>query len=81
MKQATLQSRCECQTRLRAQVSESGTVLGGTAIFQGQSYDAPATGMNVGHSQFQVGWLCTFCGRNVVRSFYRGALEFATTSQ
>lgn len=37
---------------------------------------APATAMDAGKEQFQIGWLCPRCGRNTLRSFYRGALVY-----
>lgn len=76
MTTAKIQSRCECQAILRAEVDESGRVLGGRAEAFGTTRNAPATGMNVGGDRFQVGWLCPHCGRNTSRSFFRGALVF-----
>lgn len=76
MKIAQVQTRCECQAVLTADVDASGRVQAGRTRLYGEDELAPATGMNVGHDQFQVGWLCNICGRNTVRSFYRGALVF-----
>jgi hypothetical protein len=51
-------------------------VTGGTAKSRdGEEHIAPATAIGVGLDQFQVGWLCPVCGRNTVRSFYKGALS------
>lgn len=82
MKTAEVQTRCECQGRLCAVISESGTVLSGT-VRQGKEAPelAPATAMGVGSDTFQVGWLCPLCGRNTMRSFYRGALVFTESEQ
>lgn len=81
MKTAVVQTRCECQGRLAAVIAESGTVLSGT-VRQGKEVPefAPATAMGAGNEQFEVGWLCPLCGRNTLRSFYRGALAFSESS-
>lgn len=77
MKTAQVQTRCECQGRLSAIVDESGAVLSGSArVGKGAPELAPATAMNAGKDQFRIGWLCPLCGRNTLRSFYRGALVF-----
>lgn len=77
MKTAQVQTRCECQAKLEATVSESGTVVHGTVQKgRGDPELAPATAMGAGAEQFRVGWLCPMCGRNTLRSFYKGALVF-----
>ncbi|HXS16526.1 MAG TPA: hypothetical protein VN764_05040 [Polyangiaceae bacterium] len=76
MKASPVVTRCECQTKLSALVGADGIVTGGTAKSRdGQERNAPATAMGAGMEQFQVGWLCPVCGRNTVRSFYKGALS------
>lgn len=80
MATAKIQSRCECQAILRAEVHESGRILGGEAEAFGVRMKAPATGVNAGADRFQVGWLCPHCGRNTTRSFFRGALVFREAS-
>lgn len=77
MKTATVSSRCECQGRLSARLDEGGCVLSGAVGgLDGEYEPAPATSIAAGSEQFQVGWLCPLCGRNTVRSFYRGALIY-----
>jgi hypothetical protein len=75
MKASPVVTRCECQAKLSALVGADGIVTGGTAKSRGVEQNAPATAMGAGLDQFQVGWLCPMCGRNTVRSFYKGALS------
>ncbi len=77
MKLARVQSRCECQARLLADLNEEGRVVAGFCK-KGDSplESAPALAIGAGAAQFQIGWLCPECNRNTVRSFFRGALEF-----
>ena len=78
MKMAPIATRCECQAKLSALVDEEGIVSAGTVRTRtGQPELAPANAIGAGGEQFQVGWLCPLCGRNTVRSFYRGALVFS----
>lgn len=77
MKTASVRTRCECQGRLSAVLDESCIVLSGSA--QGAGGDpenAPATAVDAGLEEFQIGWLCPLCGRNTSRSFSRGALQY-----
>ncbi len=80
MKTASVRTRCECQGRLSAELDEAGIVLlGAVRAEDGVVELAPATAIDAGSEQFQVGWLCPLCGRNTVRSFYRGALTYTET--
>jgi hypothetical protein len=82
MKIAMIETRCECQARLSAQVDEQGRVSHGTArLGRSSPENAPATGMNAGATQFRVGWLCPLCGRNTLRSFERGGLVYTEASR
>ncbi|EYF00480.1 Hypothetical protein CAP_0570 [Chondromyces apiculatus DSM 436] len=36
---------------------------------------APAHSINAHLERFDVGWLCPFCNRNTLRTFYAGALR------
>lgn len=77
MKTASVETRCECQGRLSAELDEAGIViLGAVRTADGIVELAPATAIDAGNEQFQVGWLCPLCGRNTLRSFYRGALSY-----
>ncbi|HSC86932.1 MAG TPA: hypothetical protein VLC09_06660 [Polyangiaceae bacterium] len=80
MKIARVQSRCECQATLLADVDEAGRVVGGWAK-KGKSEpeSAPATAIHAGSDQFQIGWLCPECNRNTVRSIFRGSLLYRDT--
>lgn len=81
MKLAQVQSRCECQATLFAEVQETGQVVRGSSQKKGHERElSPATGIGVGGESFQVGWHCPECGRNVLRSFSRGGLVFREVS-
>jgi hypothetical protein len=68
-------SRCECQALLTAVLDEKRHVLEGTATHLGAREKAPAHSMGASLEHFDVGWLCPFCGRNTLRTFYAGALR------
>jgi hypothetical protein len=70
-------SRCECQATLTAILDEKRHVLEGSASYFGSKETAPAHSINAEHDRFDVGWLCPFCGRNTMRTFYAGALRSA----
>ncbi len=67
-------SRCECQAILSAELDEHRYTLSGSAYRGGVSESAPTHSINPSHDRFDIGWLCSFCGRNTLRSFYAGAL-------
>jgi hypothetical protein len=68
-------SRCECQATLSAQLTEQRYVIAGSANYLGQRESAPAHAIHPENERFDIGWLCPFCGRNVLRSFHAGALR------
>jgi hypothetical protein len=77
MKSATVESRCECEARLVAEVDEERRVLNGFAKdSRGRQRLAPATAMHVANPRFDIGFLCPFCTRNVLRSFEAEALAY-----
>jgi hypothetical protein len=80
--QATIQSRCECQATLSASLNSERHVLGGWATEprRGRREGCPAHSIGADAEQFQVGWLCPFCGRNTMRVFYAGALTWRSAS-
>ncbi|MDX2054048.1 MAG: hypothetical protein SFV15_16730 [Polyangiaceae bacterium] len=80
MKLATIRSVCECQARLLADVDVGGLASAGRAVVRGQTLGAPVNALNSEDEYFDVGWLCPFCGRNTLRSFYRGALAWRPAS-
>ena len=77
MEQYRVQSRCECQAALSALLDVHHFVLSGTAHRAGQREVAPAHSIDPQSSsdRFDVAWLCPFCGRNTLRTFYAGALS------
>jgi hypothetical protein len=77
-KKALVQSACECQGRLYAELNESRNVLKGWAVDARRKREllAPCHAMGVGSDYFQLGWLCPLCGRNTLRSFHVGSLTF-----
>lgn len=71
MKRAQIDSVCECQARLGAELDEARCVLSGWAKDRrtGAALPAPAHTIGAGRPQFQVAWSCPFCIRNPLRSF------------
>jgi len=77
MKSATVQSKCECQAKLVAELDEERRVLRGTARdSRGRERLAPATAMQSKNGRFDVGFFCPFCTRNVLRSFEAEGLAY-----
>jgi hypothetical protein len=78
MSQATIQSKCECQASLWASLNQQRYVISGWASDprRNRQESCPAHSINADQEQFQVAWLCPYCGRNTLRSFYSGALNY-----
>jgi hypothetical protein len=78
MSQATIQSRCECQASLWASLNQQRLVIGGWATEPRRQRQEPcaAHSIHADNENFQVAWLCPFCGRNTLRAFYAGALSW-----
>jgi len=76
MEQYRVHSRCECQATLSAALDEKHFVLSGTAQRAGQREVAPAHSIDAqaASGRFDIAWLCPYCGRNTLRTFYAGAL-------
>lgn len=75
-----ISSRCECQASLSATLDEKRHVLAGWAARSahgGGKEVAPAHSINAHLDRFDVAWLCPYCGRNTLRTFYAGALRKA----
>lgn len=68
-------SRCECQAHLTAILDEKRHVVEGWATHQGSRENAPAHSIHAELEHFDLGWLCPFCGRNTMRTFFAGALR------
>jgi len=77
MKSAIVESPCECQAKLYAELDEERHALRGWARdSRGRERPAPATAMHAQNGRFDVGFLCPFCTRNTLRSFEAEALAF-----
>jgi hypothetical protein len=84
MSRFLISSRCECQASLSAILDENRHVVSGWAT-RGRAASgdaaakerAPAHSINAHLERFDVGWMCPFCGRNTLRTFYAGALKRA----
>jgi hypothetical protein len=71
----TIQSRCECQASLKAELDEKRNVLAGSATVRGSTERAPAHAIGADLARFDVAWACPCCGRNTLRSFDATALS------
>jgi hypothetical protein len=77
MKSAIVESKCECQAKLVAELDEKRQVLKGSARdSRGRERLAPATAMHADKPRFDVGFMCPFCTRNVLRSFEADGLAY-----
>ncbi|MFT3770951.1 MAG: hypothetical protein QM820_36495 [Minicystis sp.] len=74
-------SRCECQAILSAVLDDRRHVLHGTASRLGAKETAPAHSIGADRENFDIAWLCPFCGRNTLRTFYAGALRTIATNE
>jgi hypothetical protein len=76
MKTATIQSVCECQAVLGAELDANRLVMRGWARDRGRGREdrAPAHSIGASAHRFDVAWACPFCVRNVLRSFDGSAL-------
>ena len=70
-----IQSACECQAILEAELDEQHQVLAGWSSRAGTREPAPANSVGADRERFDVVWHCPMCGRNVLRTFYAGALS------
>ena len=77
MRQATVRSRCECQSHLVAILDENKQVVAAYVVDKhGHHESGPAHAIGARHARFDIGWLCNVCGRNTLRSFATDALAF-----
>ncbi len=73
-----IQTVCECQALLEAELNADRQVLRGFARRGGASESAPANsimGSGADGDRFDVAWKCPLCGRNTLRTFHVGALR------
>jgi hypothetical protein len=80
MKFAIVESVCECQARLFAQLDEQRRAIRGWARQRGREQAAPANSMRPEQESFNVGWACPFCTRNTLRSFSAATLSYREAS-
>jgi hypothetical protein len=77
MKVANVESRCECQAKLFAELDEERRVVRGWAKdARGRERLAPANALRGESGRFDVGFMCPFCTRNALRSFEADALAY-----
>jgi hypothetical protein len=78
MKVARVQSVCECEARLGAELDEQHLVVRGFAQngVPSEQLVAPANTLGADGERFDVTWFCPFCTRNVLRSFRASGLSF-----
>ena len=70
-----IQSACECQALLGADLDEHRNVVTGWVSLNGEREPAPANAVAPSKARFDVVWHCPICGRNTLRSFFEGALQ------
>jgi hypothetical protein len=75
MSEFTVTSRCECQATLSAILDGKRQVISAGAGLHGATERAPAHAIGTSAERFDVAWMCPFCGRNTLRSFFTGALR------
>ena len=76
MKTAVVQSRCECQAQLGAELDEQRRALHGWARLRTRELPAPTNTTKSGTESFNVGWACPFCTRNTLRAFDASVLVY-----
>ena len=79
MKIARVESRCECQAHLVAELDEARSVVRGFAsdYARGREISAPANvTKKIGEKQVDVGWSCPMCTRNTLRTFNVESLSY-----
>jgi hypothetical protein len=79
MKIARVESRCECQAQLVAELDEAQSVVRGFVSdrARGRELSAPATSTKkIAAKQVDIGWSCPMCTRNTLRTFNVEALGY-----
>ena len=83
MKIARVESRCECQAQLVAELDEARSVVRGFVSdrARGRELLAPANATKkIGDKQVDVGWSCPMCTRNTLRTFNVETLTYRAVS-
>jgi hypothetical protein len=70
-----VQSACECEALLEAELDERRHVLHGWTRRGGEVEPAPANSVHPERERFDIVWQCPVCGRNTLRLIHAGALE------
>lgn len=76
---ARVESRCECQAQLVAELDEARSVVRGfmSDRARGRELAAPANSTKkIGDKQVEVGWSCPNCTRNTLRTFNVETLSY-----
>jgi len=79
MKIARVESRCECQAQLVAELDEARSVVRGFVSdrTRDRELSAPANATKkIGDKQVDVGWSCPVCTRNTLRTFNVETLSY-----
>jgi hypothetical protein len=79
MKIARVESRCECQAQLVAELDEARSVVRGFVSDRARKREisAPANATKkIDDKQVDVGWSCPMCTRNTLRTFNVEALAY-----
>ena len=79
MKIARVESRCECQAQLVAELDEARVVVRGFVSdrARGRELLAPANATKkIDDKQVDVGWACPICTRNTLRTFNVETLSY-----
>jgi hypothetical protein len=79
MKIARVESRCECQAQLVAELDETRSVVRGFVQDRARKREisAPASAAKkFADKQVDVGWSCPMCTRNTLRTFNVEALWY-----
>jgi hypothetical protein len=79
MKIARVESRCECQAQLVAELDEARSVVRGFVNdrSRGREISAPANvTKTIDQKQVDIGWSCPICTRNTLRTFNVEALSY-----
>lgn len=79
MKIARVESRCECQAHLVAELDEARSVVRGFVSdrARGREISAPANATKkIDDKQVDVGWSCPMCTRNTLRTFNVATLTY-----
>ena len=83
VKKAIVQSVCECQARLGAELDVHRHVVRGWARDPKRRKELVAPAHSIGSTRpvFEVAWLCPWCTRNQTRLFSADALAYRDAAQ